>query len=92
MLLGEVVVTIQIEEPCVYGFILIESFLKPVIRIPKPVLRPVDSVFGQSLKIFRTFIIMGQEIKKVGQVLFADIIKIVGIGSDKAVNKIGAVL
>jgi hypothetical protein len=35
---------------------------------------------------------MGQEIQKIGQVLFTDIKKIVGIGANKTGNKIGAVL
>jgi hypothetical protein len=58
-----------------YGFILIKSLLKPVIGIPEPVLRPVDAILGPSLIISRTFLKMGQEIKKVGQVLFSYIKK-----------------
>jgi hypothetical protein len=87
-----VVVPVQIEQSRVYRFILIESLLKPVIRIPEPVLRSIDAILGQSLIIPGTFLKMGKEIKKVGQVLFMDINKVVWIGSDEAVNKIGTVL
>jgi len=91
-LLGEEIVSVQIEQPGGYGFILIESLLKPVICIPEPVFRPVDAVLGQSLIRSRTFVKMRQDIKKVGQVLFPDIKKVVGIGSDEAGDKIGTVL
>ena len=87
-----IIVPVQIEQSRVYGFILIKSLLKPVIGIPEPVLRSVDAILGQSLIISRTFLKMGKEIKKVGQVLFTDIKKVVWIGSDEAVNKIGTVL
>ena len=74
------------------GFILIEALLKPVIGIPEPVLGSVDAVFGQPLIISGAFIKMGKQIKKIGQILFADIDKVVRIRSNKTGNKIGTVL
>ena len=75
-----------------YRFILIEALLKPVIGIPEPVLGSVNAVFGQSLIISGAFLKMGKQIKKVGQLLFPDIDKVVRIRTDKTGNKIGTVL
>ena len=92
ILTGVVVVAVQIKEPAPHRFIFVEPLLKPIIGLPQSLVGPVHAVPAEPLQILRAFLKMGQEIEEVRQIFFADVKEEVRIGSDQAMDEIGAVL
>jgi hypothetical protein len=85
-------VPVQIEQSALHRLIFQKAFLEPVLGLPESFVCPIYPVPGQPLTVLWTFLKMVQKINKIGQVFLMDIKKVVRLGTDHALDKIGIVL
>ena len=72
--------------------IVVETLLEPIVVFPEIVVRPVDAIFFLTVHVLFRFLLMGQQVKEVGNIIHMHVKKVIRIGADKSRDKISLVL